>query len=184
MTTGQATSDGLMGSQDTHAIDWDAVYADHAPRVYNYFRFRMGIEADAADLTSRTFEKAWRSRARYRHDLAGFATWLFTIANNLGIDYLKARRSHLPIDTALCRLDRCAETRGLIPVYQMTWTRPSSGTLMTNIVFPPSPRVLLCRFALVASEPIGCEMPFPTALRDATSPAFLMIFTFSDAGRL
>jgi RNA polymerase sigma-70 factor (ECF subfamily) len=101
MTTGQATSDGLMGSQDTHAIDWDAVYADQAPRVYNYFRFRMGIEADAADLTSRTFEKAWRSRARYRHDLAGFATWLFTIANNLGIDYLKARRSHLPIDSAL-----------------------------------------------------------------------------------
>jgi RNA polymerase sigma-70 factor (ECF subfamily) len=101
MTTGQATSDGLMGSQDTHAIDWDAVYADQAPRVYNYFRFRMGIEADAADLTYRTFEKAWRSRARYRHDLAGFATWLFTIAKNVRIDFLHRRHSHLPIDMAL-----------------------------------------------------------------------------------
>jgi hypothetical protein len=51
-------------------------------------------------LTSRTFEKAWRARARYRRDLAGFSTWLFTIAKNVRIDYY-GRRSHLPIDAAL-----------------------------------------------------------------------------------
>ena len=52
-------------------------------------------------MTSRTFEKAWRARARYRRDLAGFSTWLFTIAKNVRIDYLDGRRSHLPIDAAL-----------------------------------------------------------------------------------
>ncbi len=101
MTLEQAITDRLMGSRDIHDIDWDAVYADHAPRVYNYFRFRLGIEADAADLTSRTFEKAWRSRSRYRHDLAGFATWLFTIAKNVRLDHVKGQRCHLPIDAAL-----------------------------------------------------------------------------------
>ncbi len=90
-----------MEFPDTHDLDWAAVYADNAPRVYNYFRFRMEIEADVADLTSRTFEKAWRSRARYRRDLAGFSTWLFTIAKNVGSDHLQGRRGHLPIDTAL-----------------------------------------------------------------------------------
>jgi RNA polymerase sigma-70 factor, ECF subfamily len=97
----QATTDRSMGSPDTDDLDWDAIYADHAPRVYNYFRFRMGIEVDVAELTSRTFEKAWRSRARYRRDLAGFATWLFTIAKNVRVDYLHGRRSHLPIEAAL-----------------------------------------------------------------------------------
>jgi RNA polymerase sigma-70 factor (ECF subfamily) len=77
------------------------VYADQAPRVYNYFRFRLGREADVEDLTARTFERAWRSRAQYRRDLAGFSTWLFKIAQNVRIDFLKSRRGeHLPIDAA------------------------------------------------------------------------------------
>jgi hypothetical protein len=41
--------------------DWDAVYADQLPRVYNFFRYRFGVTADAEDLTARTFEKAWRA---------------------------------------------------------------------------------------------------------------------------
>lgn len=82
-------------------VDWDVVYADQLPRIYNYFRFRLGSDTDVEELTSRTFEKAWRGRERYRRDLAGFSTWLFQIARNVGIDYLRARRSHLPIEDAL-----------------------------------------------------------------------------------
>jgi len=39
--------------------------------------------------------------SRYRRDLAGFSTWLFSIAQNIGTDHLRARREHLPIDAAL-----------------------------------------------------------------------------------
>jgi RNA polymerase sigma-70 factor, ECF subfamily len=81
-------------------IDWDRVYADQLPRIYNYFRFRVRNQADVEDLTSRTFEKAWRSRASYRHDLAGVSTWLFTIARHVAIDHLRATVAHLPIDAA------------------------------------------------------------------------------------
>jgi RNA polymerase sigma-70 factor (ECF subfamily) len=88
----------LQGAEE---LDWDAVYADQAPRVYNYFRFRLGHEADVEELTSRTFERAWRYRAQYRRDLAGFSTWLFKIAQNIRIDFLQSRRGHLPIDAAL-----------------------------------------------------------------------------------
>src|SRR3970282_1347034 len=63
--------------------DWDAVYADQLPRVFNFFRYRFGPTADAEDLTARTFEKAWRARQRYRRDLASFATWLMSIARNV-----------------------------------------------------------------------------------------------------
>src|SRR4051812_30287666 len=80
--------------------DWDAVYAEQLPRVYNFFRYRFGTSADAEDLTARTFEKAWRERHRYRRDVAAFSTWLFTIARNVGIDHLRRARHLVPLTEA------------------------------------------------------------------------------------
>jgi len=95
------TLEQAIAGTGAEELDWDAVYADQAPRVYNYFRFRLGREADVEDLTARTFERAWRSRAQYRSDLAGFSTWLFKIAQNVRIDFLKSQRGqHLSIDAA------------------------------------------------------------------------------------
>jgi RNA polymerase sigma-70 factor, ECF subfamily len=90
-----------MGWLSASEVDWDAVYKNQLPRVYNYLRFRIGNEADAEELTSRTFEKAWRSRNLYRRDLAGFSTWLFTIAQNVALDHLRASRNHLPLEAAM-----------------------------------------------------------------------------------
>jgi RNA polymerase sigma-70 factor (ECF subfamily) len=80
--------------------DWDQVYAEQLPRVLNYFRYRLDHTADVEDLTSRTFEKAWRARHRYRRDLGGFSTWLLTIARNIAIDHLRARQRSEPLDVA------------------------------------------------------------------------------------
>jgi RNA polymerase sigma-70 factor, ECF subfamily len=84
----------------TGKVDWDRVYADQLPRVYNYFRFRIRNQADVEDLTSRTFEKAWRAREKYRAELAGVSTWLFAIARNVAIDHVRASVEHLPMDAA------------------------------------------------------------------------------------
>ena len=80
--------------------DWDRVYAEQLPRVLNFFRYRLGATADVEDLTARTFEKAWRARHRYRRDVAGFSTWLLTIARNVAIDHLRARQRYEPLDVA------------------------------------------------------------------------------------
>jgi RNA polymerase sigma-70 factor (ECF subfamily) len=80
--------------------DWDVVYREQLPRVYNYFRFRLGDGPEAEDLTSATFEKAWRARHRYRRDLAGFSTWLVAIARNVAIDHYRRRRQHAPLEAA------------------------------------------------------------------------------------
>lgn len=79
-------------------IDWNAVYQRELPRIYNYFRYRLGNDQIAQDLCSATFEKAWRARDRYRRDLAGFSTWLFTIARNLATDHLRSHRTTLSLD--------------------------------------------------------------------------------------
>src|SRR5262245_31539255 len=95
--------------------DWDQVYADELPRVLNYFRYRLGPSADVEDLTARTFEKAWRARHRYRRDLAGFSTWLLTIARNVAIDHLRARQRHEPLEAAAAvpAPDRTPEQRAV-----------------------------------------------------------------------
>ena len=81
--------------------DWEAVYAEQLPRVYNFFRYRFGNTADIEDLTARTFEKAWRARHRYRRDVASFNTWIMSIARNVGTDHLRARRPWVPLDEAV-----------------------------------------------------------------------------------
>lgn len=88
------------GIATTAAIDWNSVYAEQLPRVYNYFRFRVGRQSDIENLTARTFEKAWKARDRYRSDLGGFSTWLFEIARNVATDHLRSNRFHLPLDAA------------------------------------------------------------------------------------
>lgn len=98
MSLTQATPDRRMAWVSAKELDWDALYSDQLPRIYNYFRFRVGSDADAEDLTARTFESAWRARERYRQDLAGFATWLFTIAHNVAVDHLRSRRPQVALD--------------------------------------------------------------------------------------
>ena len=79
-------------------VDWEALYREQLPRVYNFFRFRVGDGAVAEDLTSVTFEKAWRFRHRYRRDLSAFSTWLFTIARNVATDYFRRYRRDLSLE--------------------------------------------------------------------------------------
>jgi RNA polymerase sigma-70 factor (ECF subfamily) len=82
------------------AADWDALYAEQLPRVYNFFRYRVGAGPEAEDLTAITFEKAWRARERYRRDLAAFSTWLFTIARHVAVDHLRRQRNHVSLEHA------------------------------------------------------------------------------------
>jgi RNA polymerase sigma-70 factor, ECF subfamily len=80
--------------------DWDAIYRTELPRVYNFLRYRLGNIPEIEDLTAHTFEKAWRARDQYRRDIAGFATWLFSIARNVANDHVRSRRNHVSLDDA------------------------------------------------------------------------------------
>ena len=78
--------------------DFEELYRLELPRIYNYFCYRMGDATLAEDLTSETFEKAWRNRWRYRRDLAAFSTWLFTIASRVLQDHYRKKRDDLPLE--------------------------------------------------------------------------------------
>src|SRR5262249_19798750 len=84
----------------TQETDWEAVYRSLLPRIYNFFRYRLGDNALAEDLTAATFTKAWRARQQYSHDLGAFSTWLFAIARNVAADYFRQPHPEVPLDEA------------------------------------------------------------------------------------
>lgn len=73
---------------------WEARYRAFLPRVYNYFRYRLGDRPLVDDLTATTFEKAWRARAQYDSSRATFSTWLFAIARNVASEHFRSRPEH------------------------------------------------------------------------------------------
>ena len=100
MAIGDVMFGRIWALDPAREADWDALYANQLPHVYNYFRYRVGDGAVAEDLTSLTFEKAWVARLRYRRDLGAFSTWLMTIARNVATDHFRRRRDHAPLDAA------------------------------------------------------------------------------------
>jgi RNA polymerase sigma-70 factor (ECF subfamily) len=73
------------------ALDWDALYTDHVGRVYNFFRYRVGDNLTAEDLTATTFEKAWCKRNQFRGNAESFTAWLYSIARNVANDHFRKR---------------------------------------------------------------------------------------------
>ena len=60
-------SDFLVGLVNSVGhVDFKTVYQTELPSVYNFFRYRLGDDQLAEDLTAETFEKAWNQTPRHR----------------------------------------------------------------------------------------------------------------------
>ncbi len=91
----------FFGKRIAQEVNWGATYQAELPRLYNFFRYRVGNDQVAEDLTAETFERAWRNRGRYRYDLAAFSTWLFTIAKRVVIDYFRKPHMEVSLNAAI-----------------------------------------------------------------------------------
>ena len=65
--------------------------------IYRLFVQRLGGVNDAAALLQETFIKVYINLHRYRPDYT-FGQWVYTIARNTFIDYVRRRQEDLPID--------------------------------------------------------------------------------------
>ncbi len=104
----------LLWTLPADEVDWNEVYRHELPRVFNFLRYRIADRALAEDLTSKTFEKAWRGRASYRRDQVAFSTWLFTIARNVASDHFRRRRNEVPLDAAAEQLQAMGPEDGAL----------------------------------------------------------------------
>jgi RNA polymerase sigma-70 factor (ECF subfamily) len=69
---------------------FEELYRDFLNRIYAYVRAQVGSQADAEDVTSQVFIKAWEAYPRYQQQGATPASWLFRIARNAALDHLRS----------------------------------------------------------------------------------------------
>ncbi|MFQ5873246.1 MAG: sigma-70 family RNA polymerase sigma factor [Dehalococcoidia bacterium] len=77
------------------------LYESRYERVARYFAVRIGSASDAEDLASEVFVRALRTVESFRETGAPLEAWIFRIAHNLAVDYLRRkdrRPSSVPLD--------------------------------------------------------------------------------------
>jgi len=71
------------------------------PRIFHYLCYRVGAAQLAEDLTSETFERAWRKRHRYRREAGELSSWLFGIARRVAAENARRTRRELRLGEEL-----------------------------------------------------------------------------------
>lgn len=76
------------------------LYDSFVDSVYRYLLYRVREPADAEDLTSEVFTRAFANIHRYRWQGKSFLAWLYTIARNAVTDRRRRERPMVDFDTA------------------------------------------------------------------------------------
>jgi len=72
-------------------MDFAGIYDRYFAKIYNYVRYHVGSPAEADDITGRVFEAALNRLSTYDAARAPVRVWLFGIARNAVIDWVRAR---------------------------------------------------------------------------------------------
>jgi len=91
--------DLIQAAQKGNREAFGQIYEMYADRVYRYLLTRLREPADAKDVTAEVFIRAMRALPSYRAKGRPFIAWLFRIAHNQAVNYLKkrARRREMPL---------------------------------------------------------------------------------------
>ena len=73
--------------------DFEKLVTAYEKNVYNIALKMVGDPDDAADMTQETFIKAYRALSSFRGD-SKFSSWLYRIASNVCLDFLRSRSRH------------------------------------------------------------------------------------------
>ena len=78
------------------------LYEEHFDKIYRYITIRIGDKMEAEDLTQQVFLNTLRSISSFKWKGTPFSAWLFRIAHNQVVDYLRKRkRTAGPLDESL-----------------------------------------------------------------------------------
>ncbi len=83
------------------------LYEEHFNKIYRYVALRIGDKTEAEDVTQQVFINALRSISSFKWKGIPFAAWLFRIAHNQVVDYLrkKTKQATVPLDESLASSD-------------------------------------------------------------------------------
>ncbi len=83
------------------------LYESHVDKIYRYLVLKTGNKIEAEDMTQQVFLKAFQSISSFKWQGTPFTAWLFRIAHNLMVDYMrhKEKRATLPLDEPIAKSD-------------------------------------------------------------------------------
>lgn len=109
MSVSTAETDPATGvAARTSAVTFAQLYEEQRIAVYRYLRGRTRSDEDALDLTSQTFERAFRHFGRFRARDGGARAWLLRIARNAAIDAHRRRHGATQLHAEPAALNRMA----------------------------------------------------------------------------
>jgi len=83
------------------------LYDEYFDKIYRYMVFKIGDQTEAEDLTQQVFIKALQSISSFRWKGIPFSAWLFRIAHNQMVDYLRKKKKYAtaPLNDSLAGSD-------------------------------------------------------------------------------
>ena len=71
---------------------FNRVFMDYSDKVYQFCYFRVGNASCAEDLVEDIFSKVLENQTNFDESKASIKTWIFNIARNTVIDYLRSNK--------------------------------------------------------------------------------------------
>jgi RNA polymerase sigma-70 factor (ECF subfamily) len=88
--------EAVCGDQQAFA----RLYEAHFNKIYRYVYLKIGDQIEAEDMTQQVFLHALKSISSFRYKGSPFTAWLFRIAHNQIVDYLR-RKTTRPVSVEL-----------------------------------------------------------------------------------
>jgi RNA polymerase sigma-70 factor, ECF subfamily len=85
-------------AQQKDAQAFAQLYEAYFDRIYRYIAIRIRNEMEAEDITQQVFMRVLQSISSYKNQGVPFSSWVYRIAHNLVIDFLRRQNKKATVD--------------------------------------------------------------------------------------
>ncbi|PKH47494.1 DNA-directed RNA polymerase sigma-70 factor [Dehalococcoides mccartyi] len=86
------------------------LYEEYFDKIYRYIALKIGNKMEAEDLTQQVFMNALRAMSSFKwQDNTPFSAWLYRIAHNQIVDYLRKKSRQPTVDIEIVAPLACAD---------------------------------------------------------------------------
>lgn len=87
-----------MQKKTLSMLNFEEIYAEYFPKIYNFIFYRLLSREDTEDLVSEVFFKVAKNLGRFDEGKAKLKTWIYRIAQNTLIDFYRSRKTEASLD--------------------------------------------------------------------------------------
>ena len=135
----------IRRAQQRDQVALTQLYEENFDKIYRYIVIKIGDRTEAEDMTQQVFLNALQSISSYRSKGLPFSSWLYRIAHNQVVDYLrkKTKKATVPLDESLPIPDHDPDPQTVVEMkYEI-----EQVSVATRKLTPAQREVISLRFA-------------------------------------